>query len=68
MTDRGRAMLYASAALEFVSAPLGAAFLGHYLDLYFDTDPWITMVLLAIGIGVGTYRLVVTLSYLQKNP
>lgn len=62
-----RLMRYASIGLELVSPILGGAILGHFLDLYFKTDPLLTLVLLLLGVFVGFYRLIVVLNEFRKE-
>ena len=43
------------------------AILGHYLDLYFHTDPWLTLVMFLLGVFVGFYRLIQELALFQRE-
>jgi F0F1-type ATP synthase assembly protein I len=49
----------------------GGAFLGHWLDGRFGTDPILTLVLLLLGLGLGCYdayrRLRDVVTALNKN-
>ena len=49
----------------------GGAFLGHWLDGRFGTDPILTLVLLLLGLGLGCYdayrRLRNVVTALNKN-
>ncbi len=62
-----RLMRYASVGVEFFSPPLAGAIVGHYLDLYFKTDPTLTLVMLGLGVFAGFYRLIVTLNEFRKE-
>ena len=63
----GRMARYAAAAVEFASMPVAGALLGHYLDLYFKTDPILTLIMLLLGVLGGFIHLVRTLSEMQKG-
>jgi F0F1-type ATP synthase assembly protein I len=52
---------YAGVAIEFTSPIIGGAILGHYLDVYFKTEPYLTLIALMLGVFAGFYRLVVVL-------
>ncbi len=58
---------YAAAGLEFSSPMLAGAIIGHYLDLYFKTDPYLTLVMFLAGVFAGFYRLVRILRDFQKE-
>ena len=38
---------------ELVGAPFGGAVIGYVLDYWFGTKPWLLLVLLFVGFGVG---------------
>jgi F0F1-type ATP synthase assembly protein I len=57
---------FASIGAEFVSPILAGCIIGHYLDLYFHTDPWITLFLFLTGLGLGFYRLIRELQIAQR--
>jgi len=46
---------------------LAGAIIGHYLDLYFKTDPYLTLVMFLLGVFAGFYRLVRILRDFQKE-
>lgn len=52
---------------EFSGPIIAGSVIGHYADLYFHTDPWITLVLFLLGVFAGFYRLVVDLQAAQKD-
>ncbi len=58
---------YAAAGMNFAISPAAGAFLGHYLDLYFKTDPILTIILCLGGFVAGTVELIRELSSLQKQ-
>jgi F0F1-type ATP synthase assembly protein I len=58
---------YGAVGLEFSSPILAGAIIGHYLDLHFKTDPYLTLVMFLLGVFAGFYRLVIILRDLQKE-
>jgi ATP synthase protein I len=58
---------YGAAGLEFSSPMLAGAIIGHYLDRYFNTDPYLTLVFFLLGVFAGFYRLVTILRDFQKD-
>jgi len=58
---------YGAAGLEFSSPMLAGAIIGHYLDRYFNTDPYLTLVFFLLGVFAGFYRLVTILRDFQKE-
>jgi F0F1-type ATP synthase assembly protein I len=64
--DTGKMMRYSAVGLEFSSPIVAGAIIGHYLDLYFKTDPWLTLGLFLLGVFAGFYRLIAALSEIQK--
>jgi len=65
--DVGKMVRYGSVGIEFSSPIFAGAILGHYLDQYFQTDPWLTLVMFLLGVAAGFYRLITTLSAFQKE-
>ena len=65
--DAGKMARYAAVGIEFSSPIIAGAILGHYLDQYFRTDPWLTLVTFILGVLAGFYRLIATLSEFQKE-
>jgi F0F1-type ATP synthase assembly protein I len=57
-----RMIRYGAVALDIAFAPVGGAIVGHLLDLYFHTDPYLTLVMFLLGVGGGFYRLIRMLS------
>lgn len=64
----GRMARYAAAGMNFAISPAAGAILGHYLDLYFKTDPILTIIFCLSGFVAGTVNLIRELSSLQKEP
>jgi F0F1-type ATP synthase assembly protein I len=58
---------YAAVGLEFSSPIIAGAIIGHYLDLYFKTDPYLTLVMFLLGVFAGFYRLVIILRDIEKE-
>ncbi|MGC1400605.1 AtpZ/AtpI family protein, partial [Candidatus Binatus sp.] len=63
----GRMMRFAAIGFEFAWPMIAGAILGHYLDLYFHTDPWLTLVFFLLGVFVGFYRLIQELALFQRE-
>ncbi len=64
--DVARLSRFAAIGIEFSSPIIAGSLLGHYLDLYFHTDPWLTLVWFLAGVGLGFYRLVRELQAMQR--
>lgn len=62
----GKVGRFAGIGLEFASPIIAGSLVGHYLDLYFHTDPWLTLVFFLTGVGVGFYRLIRELQLAQR--
>jgi F0F1-type ATP synthase assembly protein I len=62
----GKLGRFAGIGLEFASPIIAGSLLGHYLDLYFHTDPWLTLILFLLGLGVAFYRLIRELQLAQR--
>jgi len=65
--DAGKMVRYASIGIEFSSPMVGGAIVGHYLDQYFKTDPYLTLAMFVLGMLAGFYRLITALSAFQKE-
>jgi F0F1-type ATP synthase assembly protein I len=65
--DAGKMVRYASIGIEFSSPMVGGAIMGHYLDQYFKTDPYLTLAMFVLGMLAGFYRLITALSAFQKE-
>ncbi len=65
--DIGKMARYGAVGIEFSSPIIAGAIIGHYLDQYFRTDPWLTLVVFLSGVVVAFYRLILTLSEIQKE-
>lgn len=62
----GKMATFAAIGWEFVTPPIAGAIIGHYLDLHFHTDPWITLAMFLLGLFGGFYRLIQSLSAFQR--
>ena len=62
----GKMARFAAIGWEFAMPMLAGAIIGHYLDLYFHTDPWMTLVLFMLGLFAGFVRLIQELSAFQR--
>ncbi len=65
--DSGRFARFAAIGIEFASPIIAGSFVGHYLDLYFHTDPWLTLFLFLTGVGLGFYRMIRELQLAQRT-
>jgi F0F1-type ATP synthase assembly protein I len=63
----GRVARWAAAGIEFASMPVAGALLGHYLDLYFATDPVLTLIMFLLGVLAGFIHLIRTLGEMRKE-
>ncbi len=54
----GKMLRYAAIGTEFVSPIVVGPVVGHYLDLYFGTDPKLTVLMLLLGVIAGGFNLV----------
>ena len=62
----GKAARFMAIGFEFSGPIIAGAVIGHYLDLYFRTDPWMTFALFLAGLGLGFYRLIRELQLAQR--
>ncbi|HKM99100.1 MAG: AtpZ/AtpI family protein [Candidatus Binataceae bacterium] len=62
----GKVGRFAAIGVEFSSPIIAGSLIGHFLDLHFHTDPWITLVLFLTGLGLGFYRLIRELQLAQR--
>jgi ATP synthase protein I len=63
----GKMLRWASVGVEFSSPIVGGAIVGHYLDLYFKTDPWLTLIMFLLGVLAGFIRLIRSLAEFQRE-
>lgn len=55
---KGRASVGASRiGFDFVGSVLGGALLGGIADREFNSGPWLFLIMLFLGFGVGTYNM-----------
>jgi len=64
--DAGKYARFAAIGVEFFSPIVAGTFAGHFLDVYFHTDPWLTLILLLAGVFVAFFRLISELQAAQK--
>jgi len=58
---------YSAIGLEMgFSVAIGAA-IGYYLDRYFDTSPWLTLIFLILGVAAGFRGLFSLLKDIDKH-
>jgi F0F1-type ATP synthase assembly protein I len=62
----GKMARFAAIGWEFAMPMVAGAILGHFADLYFRTDPWLTLVLFMLGLFAGFFRLIQGLSAFQR--
>ena len=60
-------MRFAAIGFEFAWPMIAGAILGHYLDLYFHTDPWLTLVMFLLGVFAGFWRLIQELALVSAR-
>jgi F0F1-type ATP synthase assembly protein I len=63
----GKMARFTAIAWEFTMPMIAGAVIGHFLDIYFRTDPWLTLTLFMLGLFGGFYRGIVELSALQRE-
>ncbi len=63
----GKMARWTSIGVESTSPIIGGAIVGHYLDLYFSTDPWLTLAMCLLGVFTGFYRLVKMLGEIGRE-
>jgi ATP synthase protein I len=49
------------------AAPLVGYFLGHWIDRRFGTEPWFTMILLAVGLVAGIRETILILRKANRD-
>lgn len=62
-----KAAKYAAVGFEFPTTVAAGFFLGYYLDEYFDTRPWLVLIMGIAGIVVAFYRMIVLLRHLSRD-
>ena len=62
----GKFARFAAIGAEFASPIIAGSVIGHYLDQYFHTDPWLTLILFLLGMFAGFYRLIREMQAAQK--
>jgi ATP synthase protein I len=54
---RSKWLEYSSVGIMFPASIVVGFFIGHFLDKWLKTDPWLTMIFILYGIGAGFYNL-----------
>jgi len=54
---RSKWLEYSSVGLMFPASIVVGFFIGHFLDKWLDTDPWLTLIFIIYGILAGFYNL-----------
>src|ERR1035437_4927511 len=62
-----RMMRLRAIRFEFAWPMIARANIGHSLELYFRTDPWLTLVMFLLGVFIGFYRLIQELALFQAE-
>jgi F0F1-type ATP synthase assembly protein I len=62
-----KAGILVAMALELPASIIGGLFIGYMLDNYFNTSPWIMMVLTALGFTAACIRLVRWARYFSEK-
>lgn len=65
--DPRKMFRYTSVGVEFSSPIIAGALLGHYLDLHFRTDPYLTLIMLLLGVVAGFVNLIRRMRDFQKG-
>jgi len=63
----GKMARFTAIAWEFTMPMIAGAVIGHFADVYFKTDPWLTLVLFMLGLFGGFYRGISELSAFQRD-
>ncbi len=58
---------YSAIGSEVVSPLIVGPILGHYIDVYFGTDPKFTLVMFLLGLFAGGYNLVREVKNFQSD-
>lgn len=63
----GKMARFTTIAWEFTMPMIAGAVIGHFLDVYFHSDPWMTLILFMLGLFGGFYRGIYELSRFQRE-
>ena len=58
---------FAGIGVEFSGPIIAGTLIGHFLDVHFHTDPWLTLVLLLSGVFLGFFRLIREVQLAQRE-
>ena len=62
-----RVMRYSAVGLEMGFSVAIGVFIGHYLDRYFHSGPWLTLIFLILGVVAGFRGLFSLMKDLDKD-
>jgi F0F1-type ATP synthase assembly protein I len=58
---------FGSVAFEFLGSIAAGVFIGNALDAWFDTSPWLILLMTIAGTVIGFYRMIQILRQLQRT-
>lgn len=58
---------FGALAFEFIGSIAAGVFIGHQLDRYFGTDPWLVLGMTIAGTVIGFYRMVTILRRFERS-
>jgi F0F1-type ATP synthase assembly protein I len=58
---------FGALAFEFIGSIVAGVFIGHQLDRYFGTDPWLVLGMTIAGTVIGFYRMVQILRRFERS-
>ena len=60
-------VLYFSVILEIIVPVIGSIFIGYFLDNYFKSNPFLTLLFLVFGVAIGVRNLIEILKRFSKD-
>ena len=57
---------FASVAFEFLGSIAAGVFIGHALDRWLGSDPWLVLTMTIAGTAIGFYRMIQILRQFQR--
>jgi F0F1-type ATP synthase assembly protein I len=63
----GKTARFAAIGVEFSTPIIAGTLIGHFLDMHFHTDPWLTLALLLGGVFLGFFRLIREVQLAQRE-
>ena len=58
---------YGAIAFEFIGSIAAGVFIGHALDRWLGTDPWLVLAMIIAGTVIGFYRMVQILRRFERS-